>query len=310
MPGFITHYLCAQAALKRLPSEVQAILNKYPSIYNIGAQGPDIFFYYLPGLIKKRVKGVGNLIHRENAGGFLLAMGDDIKEVYTKDEQEVVFAYASGFITHYTLDAAAHPYVYAKTDLKERNIMINRVEHRKFETAIDVLMLKLMSGSTPSAYKLWQLICGDAVQMRSAAGAVSQAIRSVHGREVQAREVYKAMRYMVQLTRILQSSKGKRKRLMELAENAMLGAPVVSSIIHMQQYDDKEDCLNINKTPWNKVTHKNNSFMELYQTAVDSGVTMIQGLYAYKTGELSRDALIKNIGNRCLYTGEIWEKHA
>jgi hypothetical protein len=307
MPGFITHYLCAQAALRQLPPEVQAVLSHYPTLYNIGAQGPDIFFYYLPGLIKKRVKGVGELIHRENAGGFLLAMADTIKAMDKIEERQIVFAYTAGFLTHYTLDAFAHPYVYAKTLIKERHVMINRVEHRKLETAIDVLMLKLTGGETPAAYKLWQLICADGRQMRFAAGAVSAAIQSVHARRVKGKEVYKAMRSMVQLTRILQSNGGRRKRLMELGENLLLGAPVVSSIIHMQQYDDKDDYLNMKKTSWSEAVPQNNSFIELYQAAVDSGTNMIKGLHGYVTGGLTRNSLITQLGNYSLYTGKPWQ---
>jgi hypothetical protein len=305
MPGFITHYLCAQATLSKLSPEIQSTVAECKNIYNIGAQGPDIFFYYLPGLIKKRTKNIGVQLHRENAGGFLLSMADGTKKIGDAQEQAILFSYTAGFLSHYALDVSAHPYVYALTTVKERAGMHNRVEHRKLETAIDVLMLKLMSGKKPAAYALWQLICADAWQMRSASGAVSSAIQSVYGRNVQASEVYKAMRYMVQLTRILQSGTGRRKRLMELVENHTVGAHVASCMVHAQRVDDESDCLNMKKTAWHPT--RNDSFVELYQAAVDNGIFMIDSLFAYLRGEISRNALIKIIGNRSLQTGEIWE---
>jgi hypothetical protein len=303
MPGFITHYLCAQAVLGQVTPEAQSILVRQKNLYNIGAQGPDIFFYYLPGFLKKRTRGTGEMIHNGSIGDFILEMADNIRG------SEGLFSYTAGFLTHYALDASAHPYVYAKTSSQNRTPMQNRVDHRKLETTIDVLMLKLMSGEKPARYKLWQLIHADAAQMLTAARAVSSALKTIYGKNVRPPEVYKAMRYMVQFTRVLQSGKGRRKRLMELAENAVFRTGLVSSIIHDQDIYDDADYLNIKKSdwhaPWDRHTRKNDSFVELFQSAAADGTAMVDGLYAFTQGGIPRSAFLDRIGNRSLRTGKV-----
>ncbi len=172
MPGFITHYLCAQAVLKSVSPNVSKAVARYGNLYNMGAQGPDIFFYYLPGLIKKRTKGIGVRMHQENPGAFILNISEEILNLREEDKP-LIFAYTAGYLTHYALDAAAHPFVYARSnlrdDIRKRRAMRSSVEHRRLETSIDVQMLKLMSGEKPADYKLWQLINAEAYQMRTAA---------------------------------------------------------------------------------------------------------------------------------------------
>jgi hypothetical protein len=308
MPGFITHYLCAQAVFTQIRKPAQSIIKQQKNLYNLGSQGPDIFFYYLPGFLKKRTRDIGQRIHHGGIGDFILEMADYMRNTGKTETQCLIFAYTAGFLTHYALDASAHPYVYAKTSSHSRTVMQNRVDHRKLETVIDVLMLKLLSGEKPAQHKLWHLIRAETAQMKTAAHAVSAALKTVYGRNVRPVEVYKAMRYMIQLTRILQSRNGRRKRCLELAENTVLGVPLVSSIIHMQRVADESDCLNIKKavwqTPWDRQTDKNDSFVELYQIAVAEGTSMVDGLYRFSQGEMTRNHFIDRIGNRSLHTGE------
>ena len=45
MPSLYTHYLFGQDALVLMDKEVRAIVEAHPALYNLGLQGPDIFFY-------------------------------------------------------------------------------------------------------------------------------------------------------------------------------------------------------------------------------------------------------------------------
>ena len=50
MPGFRTHYLFGRTTREELAGSYPA-LRKYPHSYNLGQQGPDIFFYCPPSHI-------------------------------------------------------------------------------------------------------------------------------------------------------------------------------------------------------------------------------------------------------------------
>ncbi|MCL2461148.1 MAG: zinc dependent phospholipase C family protein [Defluviitaleaceae bacterium] len=309
MPGFITHYICGEAALKSLPAEIGETLYGYRQLYNIGTQGPDIFFYYFPGFLKKNMKNLGSHMHRANFSGFISGMLNGMEGA--GDDAGLVFSYIAGFLTHYTLDYNAHPYVYYKSGFKaegdKKSKFSYSVDHRSFETAIDVLMLKLMSGERPADKKLWQLIRTEAPEAREVSKVMSQAINNAYGCDVSEKEIYKAMKYMVNITRLLQSRRGRRKKLMELSEELTVGEHAVSSLIHSQSVGDGVDYLNIGRKPWNmpwdNKTAVESSFPELYNRAVAEAVNLIVHTDMYRKGELGRDDLLAMIGNRSLASG-------
>lgn len=310
MPGFITHYICGQAVLKTADSDIQKIIGPNQQFYNIGTQGPDIFFYYIPGLIKKRLRTIGTQMHKQHFGSFISHMIDImLLEQLPERNRSLLFSYISGFLTHYALDATAHPYVYSKTGIREKGDKARAIKygvnHRKFETAIDVLMLNLMSSKKPSDYKLWELIKVDQKQAKLVAGAMSASIRETYGNTVSPKDVFKAMGYMINITKVLQSSTGRRKRFMELIENLTIGEHLVSSIIHMQEVADGVDYMNVGHSPWHipGTEEKTDSFIELYHEAVSEAHSMIDALWKCSKGEISKDKLAIILGDRSLSTG-------
>jgi len=309
MPGFITHYICGQAVLNAAPPELQAIIKPYRQFYNIGTQGPDIFFYYLPGLLKRRLRDIGTKMHKAHFGTFISSMIDIMEDADDAVEKPLLTAYICGFLTHYVLDATAHPYVYSKTGVRKKGDIARAirfsVNHRKLETAIDILMLDLLSSKKPADYKLWQLIQVDRGLAQTVSGAVSHSVGEAHGRYVSAKEVCNAMTYMVHITRLLQSRTGRRKKFMELIENLTIGENLVTSLIHMQEVNDGVDYMNMAHNPWGVpgTEEQTDSFVELYQKAVQDGIVMLGTLWACMKGEVSRDKLAVTLGDRSLSTG-------
>ena len=307
MPGFLTHYISGQALLKVIDPKIQKIIQPCERLYNLGTQGPDIFFYYMPGHFRKRSRGIGTEMHQSDLGIFLAEMSKAAKEA-TPKARDIIFSYTAGFIMHYALDASAHPYVYAMTHHDNVPKIKNSADHRKFETAIDVAMLKLMSGKKPAEYSQWELVAANNHQMSTASIAMSRVLQNVYNRDIPATTVRRAMRYMVQLTRILQSRKGRRKRWMELVENMTIREPLFSSMTHPQEVADEHDYLNTKKSSWyapweNDKDANNDSFVDRYHTAVEEGAKMIELLYAYVYQDMGLNALTESLGNRSLKTG-------
>jgi len=310
VPGFITHYICGEATINELPRDIKDILQNSRQLYNVGCQGPDMFFYYLPGLIKKNVKNLGVCMHKSNIRAFFSNMLD-IQNAAADEERLMIFSYICGYLTHYALDCNAHPYVYYKSGFRVEGDKTSQlsysVRHRSFETAIDVLMLKMMSGEKPADKKLWQLIKAEKSHAMIIANALSTAISEAYGRHICQKEVFSAIRYMVGLTRVLQSKHGRRKKLMELAEDLTIGEHVVSSIIHMQEIKNGKDYLNLKKQPWympwdadNEINH---SFGEMYSQAVVDGAGLITANFKYLKNSITKEELLIAIGNRSLASG-------
>ena len=307
MPGFLTHYIAGKAALQEASPEIREIIGADERLYNLGTQGPDIFFYYLPGQLRKRSRGIAQQMHLGNMGLFLAYMARLSKEAET--EKDAIFSFTAGFLMHYAVDCHAHPYVYAMVFNKNAPKIKNSADHRRFETAIDVALLKLVSGKKPAGMNQWELINAAKDGIHVSAAAISQAISKIYGRDIPAKIVVRAMKYTIHLTRILQSKNGRRKKFMELLENISIREPLYSSMVHMQEISGDRDYLNVKKTPWrtpwadDEAESFNDSFMERYNAAVEEGTEMLETLYAYVYGDLQPAVLAEKLGNRSLKTG-------
>jgi len=307
MPGFITHYIAGKSTQKSISQDIRDYITPINPLFNLGTQGPDIFFYYISGFITRRIKNVGTQMHNGDLGRFFMGIADILKQSKSQSERKLVFAYTAGFLVHYAVDVHTHPYVYAQTYDPPTPKIKETTRHRHFETSIDVLMLRRFYDRRPSDYKLWKLISPEKLHMRAAAAATSDAIRQVYNRDINPCDVYHAMEQMAHFTRHMQSKNGRRKRLLQGIENITAGSHVFSALIHPQEVTDNRDYLNTKNTPWSPPwapdKTRTESFVDLFESAVHDAAQMIQALYSYMNNSLSHEQLAAQIRNCSLKTG-------
>lgn len=309
MPGLITHYICGEAVKNKLEA-ASGIITEHRQLYNIGTQGPDIFFYYLTGLLGKRTCGLGSKMHNGGFQTFFSALAAGIREL-SGEERDAAFAYACGYLTHYALDCAAHPYIYYKTGHREKGKPIKSLKysayHRSFETSIDVLLLNAFFGKRPNEEKLWRLIKTSKPKGIKTAGIIAKAINAGYSVDISGRKVYNAMRYMSNLTRVMQSRGGKRKKLLEWAEGVTIREKLYSSLIHPQTVTDGIDYLNLGKRPWllpwDKDTESTSDFLEIMDAGISDSIEMIHVFEEYIQCRAELPALLAVLGNRSFATG-------
>ena len=115
MPGFASHYLFGQQSLSHLKEDQEYhILSLHPHAYNLGLQGPDIFYYYLPAWLLYD-HNAASLIHENSSLQFFIAMIDARNKLSSHSERIIADAYICGFLGHYTLDTYCHPYIFDRT---------------------------------------------------------------------------------------------------------------------------------------------------------------------------------------------------
>lgn len=311
MPGLITHYICCQSVLNTVHGELKSIIKQNQNLYNIGAQGPDIFFYYLPGLLKKNTKNLGIKMHTNNFAKFMRSLAQSMAEIEDEGDRNALVSYVCGYLTHYCLDYNAHPYIYYKSGFKKEGETIRglkySVNHRNFETAIDIAMLKLVNSEKPSDKKLWQMLAISKKEAVHVADVIGKSINDAYDVSIKGKDVYKSMAYMMFLTRIMQSKKGRRKRVMEFIEDMTIGDRICSSLIHSQEIADNLDYMNINKSVW-KMPHDDtaeltHSFTELFDKSCADAKLMFEAVYQYLQQEISIDELLDVTGDFSLKTG-------
>ncbi|HPF56012.1 MAG TPA: zinc dependent phospholipase C family protein [Clostridiales bacterium] len=122
----MAHYQFGQEMIKRLDPELMAVIHNHRREYEIGLQGPDIFYYYKT-YRPNRVFRHGLNCHSRPAIQMFAPM-------FKENREGAALAYLLGLICHYALDRSCHPYVYGNS----RGLG----DHFKIESAFDCYIIK------------------------------------------------------------------------------------------------------------------------------------------------------------------------
>ncbi len=138
MPSCMAHYQFGQDLLGRLNLTLRQLAAAYKNEFDIGLQGPDIFFSYQflknPGLLRYGIQS-----HTCSANQMFAPL---LRE---KPKKASSFAYVLGLLCHYFLDSACHAYVFDRC----RNV----TEHWRMEAAYDrAIMRRYAYGEERSPY--------------------------------------------------------------------------------------------------------------------------------------------------------------
>ena len=86
MPGFTTHYIIGMKAYNDLKNnQLKHIIAKYRWLYQLGVQGPDIFFYNIPILRHRDYRNVGSYMHEAHVGDFFRCCLAHISQIRSRD---------------------------------------------------------------------------------------------------------------------------------------------------------------------------------------------------------------------------------
>ncbi len=144
MPASITHELVAWEALGLLPEKTREQIFSAPSYYYLGAQGPDLFFFYKPFA---RGENLGRSLHRTGVKAWFSSMLAALCS-FTGREFSRSLAYALGFCTHLAADAVFHPFVYRYL----RRTDAPRFTHQEIENDWDVYFSEKLRGERATRY--------------------------------------------------------------------------------------------------------------------------------------------------------------
>lgn len=135
MPASITHELIAEEATDLLPAGAKKVVSHAFGYYILGAQGPDLFFFYKP--LSRRTENLGKRLHRRQVYDFFTALMKALPD-FTGEEFEKCLAYALGFCSHLAADVIFHPFVY---NYLAQNVT-KKHTHQRIENDWDVYFLR------------------------------------------------------------------------------------------------------------------------------------------------------------------------
>lgn len=313
MPALVTHYLCGNAVLKLIKDEnIKDTILHNRNVFNLGTQGPDIFFYYgaWPRAKKKGIPKLGNRIHEEKTGEFFL---EALKYINGSDEssKSILATYMFGYICHYVLDCRIHPYVFYKAGFVRKGEEYSAkytCYHRKLESTMDVLMLKHELDKNPP-----DIIASDMIEIsREAASVISEmyskVLMKVYKIDMESELVYQSIADMTRVAAVLRDTTGIKKRLISIIEKSLGKPPLFSNMIMPLEVKDGLDYLNNSHSvwhlPWDSSKDLTSSVVENFMISLLESKDIVEAAVFYFAGKTDLESLMLLIGNRSFTTGE------
>lgn len=140
MPAAYVHYRFGKEVTECLPYVHRKLITANQELFDIGLHGPDILFYSKP-LSANAVNQKGYEMHERPAAEFFEKGAVLYKSSHNK---EALKAYLYGFICHFTLDSACHPYI-------EKMSQESGLSHSEIETELERFFME-KDGIDPMEY--------------------------------------------------------------------------------------------------------------------------------------------------------------
>lgn len=309
MPGYMTHYIFGKQEYKKLSeNELKKAVRENRNVFNLGLQGPDIFFYF-PGYFIINKTNLGSIMHRNRTGRYMSNMLRFINDCKDSEEKKICIAYLAGFLAHYDLDRTCHPYIYHKTDYMHKGKSYHG-KHVALETDIDfilsrdILKRKISKINYGGMVKLTRKQCEVVGRMLSE--SCSEAFDNIRfGQKI----AYAVVSNMGHIIDILKDKYGRKDKIIGKIEEKIAGVKNFAPLFIGDNYVLKNaDPLNEKKAAWYNPWEESiseiryDSFMELMELASGRYQKSLEVLSeAIQSSDMKK--FIQHVGNKSFLSG-------
>ena len=290
MPDIAVHAVFGREVLAELDSGIAAKIHKVP--YTFALFGPDVWFMYQPW---KRREGRGRRMHTTRTGQFLMSLARRAKDSRCPEE---MFSYLAGFLCHYALDTATHPYIVYMTEEKTK---IPR-GHMSFEHTLDQLEM-LRAGVWGEKHPVTDHYYPKLRLPECLREDIDAVFREVYGWP----HCWKALNHSScrfrLCYRVLENPKGLVTRIAKIT-----GHPALRSVTYAASHFEGTDVENSGHAEWahsHEPSEKSTAdFSEMKSAARREALEMITAAYRYIfLSEISEEELSRRIGSLSYLSG-------
>lgn len=310
MPDAVTHIYTSDLIQEKIQNEW---IKKHIDLFHVGAQGSDPYFYHHPFPWQKNLGApkLGNMIHHRETKPFLETLIQNAKTIEDK-------VFTLGFLTHFSLDTIAHPYIFYKSGLYDSMTQKNRGTHLAFERSIDSFILEGM-GYNAHKVNIGKIFFSPTSLPDSIGQLMEQSVKSVYGTSNAGNlflNAYKDFKFVFQ--NMAHDPLGWKHNLLKIADLFMNSSQKFQNISNYKIREEHVDYLNTNKTEWrHPVTGDSfhTSFDELISQAVERGNKLLSLTIDYfQTGSKEIFDTIENLSydtglppeqNKMIYFNEV-----
>ena len=278
MPGFTTHYILGMKAFNDLPNnQLKYVIAKYRWLYQLGLQGPDMFFYNIPILRHRDYRNVGSYMHEHHIQDFFRCYLENLQDRDSRQQREEGLSYFCGFVCHYIGDSICHPYVYGRIGYDAKNpTMETHGLHAALENDIDALLLWKYKKKKPSQFNQAATICLNGMEMQFISRFLAKCINQVYypityenSFQVSSSMIYRSILALRFGCRTLADPSGKKTDRIAFVENLVLKKPVASTKLVTDKVSNPRQCLNLDHelwcNPWDRRLASRASFPDLFR---------------------------------------------
>lgn len=292
MPGYITHYLLGEKLLKENEDFTKGDVSLRQA-FLLGCQGPDIFLY------KKSLIKTSNDIHLSRINAPIKYMTEyALKQ--NDGTKELLLAYIKGYLTHFSLDSVAHPFVYCQQyHEKEQQGLDDSYEnflHRRLEGAIDIVMARFVLEMQAITFKPYKALNAKKEVKTEIAKMYEYALSKVFNISFKAKEIAGCFTRQRMAAQVVYSPYGIKKTLIAAFETLLRKKHEYSVMCYTLLDFSNIDVMNEGKKEWanpfDKSVKSDYSFYELYDLAFHKAVSLFEkfnklDLNSFKAMELT-----------------------
>ena len=321
MPGFTTHYIFGMKAYNDMPfTPLKHTIAKYRWLYQLGLQGPDMFFYNIPILRHRDYRNVGSYMHEHKVNAFFECCLRRIGTIRSRQQQEEAISYLAGFMNHYIADLICHPYVYGRIDYPvDAPTSMHHGMHAHLENELDAILLWKYKKKKPSEFNQTATIClnGQEIQFIShfLASCINETYYPITYRnnfQVTPAMVHRSIWALRFGCRTLSDKTGKKKFGIAQVESIFVNHPVASAKMVTDSVTDYRSSCNLNheawSNPWDPTRVSTASFVDLFHETLDKCSRVYELLNSAVTDNVPLDKqdlspLLTELGNESYHSG-------
>ncbi len=298
MPAIITHDTFGREIYSKLTNVIGHSEDE-KNAFLLGCQGPDVFFY---GAINPRIQqanSVGKKLHRSYCSEFIAALvlgvsrvrevSEDEEEEFKASAEDIARAYVLGYLMHFELDAKVHPFVfsqqysYCDAGVPGLNRSSQSEVHVEIECELDELVLTVKRGETIATFDPSTQILKGSDRVLDIISALYDFALPISHKIKPAKSMFRlSTKAYRQAERWLYSSTGVKRDWIGRFEllfrqHSYLRAMTHKNVRIFESIFDNHEHYEW-PDPWVKGEKHSDSFWDLYNSALESGIASVQVL--------------------------------
>lgn len=323
-----------------IPEQIKGSLANFiqtnPKLFRFASQGPDFFYFYRFWPWKKThgIDDIGRFIQNDLGGRFVhsgiqylkrkqsegkLTIGQSYPQTVDNsgdnhvesDEYQSLLTYLIGFICHYALDTATHPFIHHKTGIyrkKDPETHQYYGNHKIYEELIDAILLQEKRGLKAAIEPVFDQIDLGGNLPQSVLNFYQDQVSRLLDMDLDLEVYNNAYRDMITAWKLFYDPRKHKVRFLKFLDFISLRKLRYFQFFYPHTVNNSVDYLNRNQKEWchpaDETEIYTTSFDQLWEQAKEWVKCWTQSMFQYLQDEIDEQQLCQQIPNFSFSSGK------